>query len=106
MSQGILESTLEQIESKGAKAIRFGMSCKLAGQTIVKTHPKMAYLKMGTMLLDAFDNGADLLVVSSEEDTTLFQKCIGYCEKVTQRDIKLDIMPRGKLMGMTGKSVA
>jgi len=106
MSQSIVESTLEQIESKGAKAIAFDMSCKLAGQTILKTNPKMAYLKMGTMLLDAFDHGADLLVVSSEEDTTLLQKCIGYCEKVTQRDIKLDIMPRGKLMGMVGSSVA
>jgi len=106
MSQSILESTLEQIESKGAKAIRFDKACKLAGQTLIKTHPKMAYLKMGTMLLDAFDNGADLLVVSSEEDATLFQKCIGYCEKVTQREIRLDIMPRGKLMGMAGKSVA
>ena len=106
MSQNILESTLEQIESKGAKAVRFDHACKLAGQTLVKTHPKMAYLKMGTMLLDAFDNGADLLFVSSEEDATLFQQCIGYCEKVTQRDIKLDIIPRGKLMGMSGKAVA
>jgi len=106
MSQSILESTLEQIESKGAKAIRFDMSCKLVGQTIIKTNPKMAYLKMGTMLLDAFDNGADLLIVSSEEDTELLKKSIGYCEKVTQREIKLDIMPRGKLMGMSGKSVA
>ena len=106
MSQGIVESTLEQIASKGATPIRFDMSCKLAGQTLVNTHPKMAYLKMGAMLLQAFDNGADILVVSSEEDTSLFQKCLGYCEKVTQRDIKLDIIPRGKLMGMSGKAVA
>ena len=105
MSQSIVESTLEQIESKGAKAIRFDKACKLAGQTLLKTHPKMAYLKMGTILLDAFDHGADLLVVSSEEDAILFQKCIGYCEKVTQRDIKLDIISRGKLMGISGKTV-
>jgi len=104
MSQGIMESTLEQIESKGAQAIRFDKACRLAGQTIVHTNPKMAYLKMGTMLLDALDNGADLLVVSSEEDAVLFKNSIGYCEKVTQRDIPLEIISRGKLIGM--KSVS
>jgi len=106
MSQGIVESTLKQIVSKGATPVRFDMSCKLAGQTLIKTHPKMAYFKMGTMLLDAFDNGADLLVVSSEEDAILFQKYLGYCEKVTQRDIRLDIISRGKLLGMSGKTTA
>ncbi len=100
MSQSIMESTLAQIESKGAKAIHFDKSCRLAGQTIVQSNPKMAYLKMGTMLLDALDSGADLLVVSSEEDTELFRKSIGYCEKVTQRDIPLEIISRGKLIGM------
>ncbi len=104
MSQDIMESTLEQIERKGAKAIHFGASCKLCGQTILETHPKMAYLKMGTMLLDALDSGADLLVVSNEEDANLIKRSIGYCEKVTQRDIPLEIISRGKLMGM--KSVA
>ncbi len=104
MSQGIMESTLAQIESKGAQAIRFDKANKLAGQTIVQTNPKMAYLKMGTMLLDALDSGADLLVVSSEEDATLFKQSIGYCEKVTQRDIPLEIISRGKLMGMSGKA--
>jgi len=104
MSQGITESTLEQIESKGAQAIRFDKSNRLAGQTIVQTNPKMAYLKMGAMLLDALDSGADLLVVSSEEDATLFKQSIGYCEKVTQRDIPLEIISRGKLMGMSGKA--
>jgi len=104
MSQGITESTLEQIESKGGIAIRFDKANRLAGQTIIQTNPKMAYLKMGTMLLDALDSGADLLVVSSEEDATLFRQSIGYCEKVTQRDIPLEIIPRGKLMGMSGKA--
>lgn len=104
MSQGIIESTLEQIERKGAKAVRFDKACRLAGQTLVKTHPKMAYLKMGSMLLDALDSGADTLVVSSEEDAVLFQRSIGYCEKVTQRDIPLTILSRGKLMGISGQA--
>ena len=104
MSQGITESTLGQIESKGAQVIRFGKANRLAGQTIVQTNPKMAYLKMGTMLLDALDSRADLLVVSSEEDAALFRQSIGYCEKVTQRDIPLEIISRGKLMGMSGKA--
>ena len=106
LAQDIIESTLEQIRSKGATAVIFDKMCKKAGQSLVDTHPKMAYLKMGTMLLDAFDSGADLLVVSSEEDATLFAKCLGYCEKVTQRDIRLDIIPRGKLMSISGKAAA
>jgi len=104
MSQGIIGSTLEQIERKGAKAVRFDKACRLAGQTLIKTHPKMAYLKMGSMLLDALDSGADTLVVSSEEDAVLFQRSIGYCEKVTQRDIPLTILPRGKLIGISGQA--
>ncbi len=106
MAQSIMESTLEQIKSKGARVIRFDKACKLAGQTLLNTHPKMAYFKMGTVLLDALDSGADLLVVSNEEDALLFQKSIGYCEKVTQRDIRLDIISRGKLMGISPKAAA
>jgi len=100
LSQEIAESTLEQIRSKGATPIRFDSAYKLAGQTLVQTNPRMAYLKMGTMLLDALDSGADLLVVSNEEDAALFQKSIGYCEKITQRDIPLEIIPRGQLISM------
>jgi len=106
LAQDIIESTLEQIQSKGAAVIRFDSMRKKAGQSLVKTHPKMAYLKMGTMLLDAFDSGADLLVVSSEEDAALFAKSLGFCEKVLQRDIRLDIIPRGKLMSITSQSAA
>ncbi|NKQ40293.1 MAG: hypothetical protein HF962_01830 [Sulfurovum sp.] len=106
LSQSIISNTLEQIESKGATAIRYSKMCKLAGQTLLETNPKTAYLKMGMMLLDAMDSGADLLIVHNEDDAELFKQSIGYCEKIAQRDIRLDIISRSKLMGMIGKAVA
>ncbi len=104
ISQDIVGSTLEQIRSKGGAPVRFSKECKRAGQTMLKTNPRSAYLKMGMMLLDAMDSGAEILVAHNEEETELFKKSVGLCEKVVQRDIKLEFISRGKLMGIAGST--
>jgi succinate dehydrogenase/fumarate reductase-like Fe-S protein len=85
-------STEALIAQNSAGFIAFEKSTKLAGQTLLNTYLEMAHQKAGTMLLNAYDSGADILVCQTEEDSKIFQGAIGHCEKVMGREIGLKII--------------
>ena len=72
--------------------INFDMSTKLAGQTLLDSNPTMAYQKAGTMLLDALDSGADVLIFSKDEDLKFCQTIISQAENSVGRDIELGLI--------------
>ena len=88
----LMEKTKERVQNAGAKFIAFDMSTKLAGQTLMDTHFELAHIKAGTMLLDALDSGADILICSKNADIAIFHKAIVHCERVMGRDIELKII--------------
>lgn len=85
-------STKVRIEQNSAGLVEFEKSTKLAGQTLMNTYLEMAHQKAGTMLLNAYDSGADILVCHYDADCTFFQNIIGHCEKVMGREIGLKII--------------
>jgi len=85
-------STEVLIAQKSAGFVAFEKSTKLAGQTLMNTYLEMAHQKAGTMLLDAYDSGADILVCHNEDESKIFQGSIGHCEKVMGREIGLKII--------------
>ncbi len=96
-SHKIIEQTQELIEGIGAKFIEFKLSTKLAGQTLMNTNFEMAHIKAGTMLLEALDSGADILVCAKDDDVTTFQKAIVHAERIMGRDIELKIISMNSL---------
>ena len=91
-SQELVQETNLAIIKSGAKVVSFSKSSKLAGQTLLKTHQQLTYLKAGTMLLDALDSGADILVCANKSDFTFFQNSISKCEREVGRDIELRLI--------------
>jgi len=82
----------EKILTTGANYIKFDMSTKKAGQSLMDTNFELAHTKAGTMMLDALDSGADILVCAKEEDAKLFQDAIVHAERIMGRDIELKII--------------
>ena len=99
-SNELVETTKEKVSNAGAKFIAFDMSTKLAGQTLMDTHFELAHTKAGTMLLNALDSGADILVCAKDSDVAVFQKAIVHCERIMGRDIELKIISMNRLDDM------
>ena len=90
-SDTIIEETQKSISDIG-ELIPFDMSTKRAGQSLMKSYPTIAHQKAGKMLLQAFDNGAEVLVFSKDEDFTLFKKNIAQVESAMGREIGLALI--------------
>ena len=99
-SNELIEKVKEKIENAAAKFVSFDMSTKLAGQTLMDTHFQIAHTKAGTMMLEALDSGADILVCAKNSDLEIFQKAIVHCERIMGRDIELKIISMNKLEDM------
>jgi succinate dehydrogenase/fumarate reductase-like Fe-S protein len=105
-STELIEESKSAIINSGANFIEFKRSKKLAGQTLIDSYPQMTYRKAGTMLLDALDNGANILVCINSEDLALFQDIIVESEKVMGRDIELTLISLDTLNELTKAVVA
>jgi succinate dehydrogenase/fumarate reductase-like Fe-S protein len=92
------------IKDNAANYIQFDKSTKLAGQTLMDTHFELAHQKLGQMLLDALDSGADTLVCN-KRDVSIFQKALSSCEKSVGRDIKLKIISLQTLKELCSVSI-
>jgi hypothetical protein len=91
-SQEIQNNIESKIKNSSAKLVKFSMSHKLAGQTILHSHIELAHQKAGTVLLDALDSGADTLICAKESDLTFFKKVISKCERQVGREIELKLI--------------
>jgi len=85
-----------EIAQSSANLIKFEMSNKLAGQTIIDSHRELAHQKAGTVLLNALDNGADTLICSKDSDLDFFKNVISRCERVMGREIELKLISLGE----------
>jgi len=105
-SNELVESVKASIEQSSAKYIEFKMATKLAGQSILNSHRELAYLKAGTMLLDALDSGADILLFNQESDLTFFRESIAQAERAVGRDIELKLLTVEEFNTIAKKQVA
>ena len=105
-SNEIVESVKASIEQSSAKYIEFRMATKLAGQTIIESERELAYTKAGTMLLDALDSGADILLFNQESDLTFFRESIAHAERAVGRDIELKLLSVEEFKSIASRKVA
>ena len=76
--------------------IKFDMSTKRAGQSLMKSSPSIARQKAAKMLLQAFDSGVEVLVFAKDEDLTLFTDKIAQIESEVGREIGLALISLSK----------
>ncbi len=81
----------------GANQIAFNSDSKACGAGIVDVEQTIAYKKAGTILISAFDNNADILVVDSQEALTMLDTNISLCEKAVGREVSLQILTPSQL---------
>jgi succinate dehydrogenase/fumarate reductase-like Fe-S protein len=92
VSSTITETFKTTAKERNIHVINFSMSTKKAGQSIINDYSELAYVKAGTVLLDALDSGADTLVCSKDSDANYFKSVISHCERELGRDIELKII--------------
>lgn len=89
----VINSTIqEDIESAGAVFVPFERSAKHSGAVLIDDSRELALTKAGTTLLDAFDSGAEVLIVENRTDCEMFTKNLKAIESAMGRDIKLKII--------------
>ena len=98
------EKTLELLEKLNAKILNLDtLKLDLAKNTFNK-NPQITYLVTSTILLDAFDNNADFLLVDTFEDFYIFDYNRKQLEKLSGREIILPIIHKNELQKLaTGK---
>ncbi len=84
--------------------IPFSMSKKTAGQSLIDINPSMAYKKAGKLLLEAFDNGAEVLLFAKDEDYKLFTSIIADVELEIGRPISLALISMNNFKELITKS--
>jgi len=77
----------QMIKDIGANEISFARSTKLSGLGIVEDSKKLALMKAGATILDAFDSGAEVLIVEDEAVLDLFKSNFSEIQKVMGREI-------------------
>lgn len=75
----------QMIASIGANEVSFSRTHKLTGLGILEDNKDLALKKAGTTLLDAFDAGAEVLLVEDEAVLEMFKKNFSDIEKIIGR---------------------
>jgi hypothetical protein len=92
-SRDLLDRAKSKLKQKRARFVEFAMENRLAGQTILDINPDFAYKKAGRVMLEAFDNGIEVLACVNREDYNYFKEVHYFAEKRLGREINLDLMP-------------
>lgn len=75
------------IREKGMKGIHFSRANKLCGLGIVEDNKELAFKKAGAILLDAFDSGAEVIIVEDPAALDMFKKHFSAIEKTVGREM-------------------
>ena len=92
----ILVQETKSIILKFGNFVEFDMSTKRAGQSLIKSYTTIAHQKAAKMMLQAFDNGAEVLIFAKDEDLKLFEENIGLIESEIGREISLALISISK----------
>ncbi|MCH9813881.1 MAG: DUF5644 domain-containing protein [Epsilonproteobacteria bacterium] len=95
-----VESEAETLlKTIGAKVVRFASSDAADGFDIAP-YDDMAYKKAGSIVLDAFDSGAEILVVDSKESHFMMDQSVKACACATGRDIRIPILNVSQIVAL------
>ncbi|MCH9739357.1 MAG: hypothetical protein K0U38_00750 [Epsilonproteobacteria bacterium] len=99
-SDELVKETNKAIENIG-NLITFSMSCKRAGQSLVTSNHELAQQKAGTVLLEALDAGAEVLIFTNDEDCSFFGEIVAEVESAVGREIELAFITLSKFNEMS-----
>ncbi len=77
----------QRIKDIGANEVSFSRSSKLSGLGILEDNKRLALRKAGSTILDAFDSGAQVLIVEEQDVLDMFKKNFSDIQKVMGREI-------------------
>jgi hypothetical protein len=86
------------IQEKSAGLIRFNKEHKRCGLLILEDHPKLAFRKAGTILLDAYDNMAEVLVIEDPKAYEMLSQNFKKIEDAVGREIGLELTTTAALI--------
>lgn len=74
-------------EAHGSRTVTFSRALKLSGVSLYEDNRTLALKKAGATLLDAYDSGAELLVVEDDDTYTMMQENFSAIEKTVGREM-------------------
>jgi succinate dehydrogenase/fumarate reductase-like Fe-S protein len=98
-----LAQTYSTIEKIG-NYIPVTMSEKSAGQTLIDRSQSLAYKKAGKLMLEALDEGAEVLLFDRDEDYKLFGSIMADVEREVGRPISLSLLSMGEFKELSARS--
>ena len=75
------------LKASGMDTIDFSRAHKLSGVTLLADNKRLAFKKAGATLLDAFDAGAEVLIIEDNATYDMMQKYFSRIENVIGREI-------------------
>jgi heterodisulfide reductase subunit B len=88
------------LSALGAKVVNFASSDDADGFDIAPYNENIAFKKAGNIVLDAFDSGADIVVVDNKESHFMMDQSVKKCEKATGRDIRISILNISQMVAL------
>jgi len=82
------DNIAQAITTLNAREVTFSRRNKLSGLSILKDNKTLALHKAGATLLDAYDSGAEVLVVENEECYKMFEKHFKEIENLIGRKMR------------------
>ena len=96
----VQESAHLLLETIGAKVTSFSHWAKGDGFDIVAHDKKIAFQKAGAIIFDAFDSGAEILVVDSKETHFMIDQHKREVEKAVGRDIRIPVLNISQIVAL------
>ena len=88
------------LKALGANVVNFATCDDADGFDIAPYNESIAYKKAGNIALDAFDSGAEILVVDNKESHFMMDQSVKKCEKATGRDIRIPILNISQIVAL------
>jgi len=94
------------ISQKAAALVDFEKARKRCGLYVIQDDPKLAYKKAGTIMLDAFDNMAEVMVIEDPHAYEMMSQNFKKIEESVGREIGLELTTSAALLKQFGNTSA
>lgn len=88
------------LNATGASIVKFDKQDKPNGFDIASHDKNVAYEKAGEIALDAYDSGAEILVVDSAKTHFMIDQSVKECEKIVGRDIRIPVLNLSQVIAL------
>ena len=91
----------ELLKAIGAKVVKFENSDVADGFDVVAHNKTIGYKKAGNIILDAYDSGAEILVVDNRETHFMIDQKVKECESAVGREIHIPVLNISQMVALS-----